>query len=103
MRLPSYPMRVLLIASCAGLAQSCHSPRPPVQVSVPADLFVRADRPAMTAGATESEAEYERVVSARDAWGMDVARRLDAACRYLKAVGIVGLECRGDVAEWERP
>lgn len=57
----------------------------------------------MTAEAATSEAEYERVISARDAWGMALARQLDAACRYMRAVGVVGLECRGERAEWETP
>lgn len=56
----------------------------------------------MTAEAATSEAEYERIISARDAWGMAVARQLDAACRYMRAVGVV-VECRGERAEWEGP
>lgn len=55
----------------------------------------------MTREALESEVAKELVDDARDQWGKDVARRLDAACRMLQKVAVADLRCRPVTAEWE--
>ena len=93
-----------LLASALVFAPSCsNNPPPNVSLHLPADTFDRADRPDMTEAALASEAEYERVIDARDLWAKSVARQLDAACRLLRATAAPALECRPERAEWEAP
>lgn len=92
----------LPIAFAAVSVSSC-SNRPDVNpnLRLSADAFERADRPDMTREALESEVAKELVDDARDQWGKDVARRLDAACRMLQKVAVADLRCRPVTAEWE--
>ncbi len=55
----------------------------------------------MTAEALDSEEALEAVQDARDRWGMDNARALDAACRLIRDTAVRTLICRPPRAEWE--
>ena len=65
----------------------------------PADLFNRADRPAVTAEALTSDAAAEKLDRDRDDWGKRTALSLDAACRWMRDTLYPGLVCRSGV-EW---
>lgn len=102
MRLPTFPMRALLIVSALALASSCSDkPAPLVSLSLPADTFERDDRPPMTVEALTSEAALEKVEDARDSWAKATARKLDAACRLIRDSAVPSLVCRDAKAEWE--
>ena len=92
----------LLPASVLASASSCDGQqRPRVDLTLPADTFARADRPAMTAEALDSEEALEAVQDARDRWGLNNARALDAACRLVRDTAVKTLICRPARAEWE--
>jgi len=95
-------MLALPIVLAAGSVSSCSNRADPkVDLRLTADTFDRADRPEMTREALESEVAKEIVDDARDQWGKDTARRLDAACRLLQKVAVADLRCRPIKAEWE--
>lgn len=48
----------------------------------------------MTAESLNSEEAYERDRTAKIEWGRDNAGVLDRACRWFKAAGVTGLNCR---------
>ena len=102
MRRKTFPTNALLLALVAVSVSSCGN-RPDVDpnLRLTADSFERPDRPDMTREALESEVAKELVDDARDQWGKDVARRLDAACRMLQKVAVADLRCRPVTAEWE--
>lgn len=97
-----FPTLALPIVLAAVSVSSCGN-RPDVNpnLRLTADSFERADRPEMTREALESEVAKELVDDARDQWGKDVARRLDAACRMLQKVAVADLRCRPVQTEWE--
>lgn len=102
MRRKTFLTLALPIVLAAASVSSCgNRPDPKVDLSLSADTFERGDRPEMTSDALESEAAKEAVDDARDQWGKDVARRLDAACRMLQKVAVVDLRCRPVKVEWE--
>ena len=55
----------------------------------------------MTAEALDSEEALEAVQDARDRWGLNNARALDAACRLVRDTAVKTLICRPARAEWE--
>lgn len=98
----NFPTLALLIVFAAASVSSCgNRPDAKPNLLLTADSFERPDRPEMTREALESEVAKELVDDARDQWGKDVARRLDAACRMLQKVAVADLRCRPVTAEWE--
>lgn len=88
------PIRFLALVSVAGLASSCGgNVRPTVQLSVPADLLQRRDRPPIPVEAVASEAAYEGWRDDVQEWGEENAGIIDRACAYLKDAGVT-LTCR---------
>lgn len=94
MRPATFPMRarLLALAFVCALSPACATRQPAVALNPPTDLFAREPRPEPPADALESEAAYEAWVSALDAWGRSTARRMDAACRWMRDAG-VKVEC----------
>lgn len=90
-----------IVFAAVSVSSCANRPDANPNLSLTADSFERADRPEMTREALESEAAKELVDDARDQWGKDVARRLDAACRMLQKVAVADLRCRPVKAEWE--
>ncbi len=91
-RLPTYPIRHLLIASAAMLVSSCGG-QVKSMPAPPASLFARQAEPAIPPAAATSEAAYLGWRRDHADWGRTVAAALDNACLWFRDAGYK-VECR---------
>lgn len=93
----TFRTKAFLLASALLLASGCGGrevARP--QLTPPADLLSRPDRPRIPEAAATSEAAFAAYQEDVSDWGDGLAGQIDRACRWFQQAGVVGLECRPD-------